>query len=229
MPILPIEAGVKSFLPFMVGFPSSISGAGRCLACPWLEVWRQIHGPNASPSEGILFLQDWGVDDGTETLESAVSLLTDVLSAGARGVVGSDKTLRALLPDASMGWNRAFQEGRWLIANPVWGLRPAGSSKDNPLPAAVHKAAFLLWKDLVLDAAEAANPHGFKLIVAGEWARFPGKARLVTLSDYLAEWSRYAKASLPPRYLPKGEVVYADHPSARPWNKSRFDILAGPP
>ena len=236
------QHGGNQLFGLMEPFDSTPPGGRGRLYCPWLETWCQLHGPEKLPTEGILLMQDWGLaePDGTarDAFEAAVELLLTCLAQGANSsaarLLGTDRTLRNLLPNPLDGWSNAFAQGRWLITNAVWGLRPPGSQKSGYLGRTIHAAALPVWQQLVVLAAWSnlcATATGrFTLIVAGEWGRFgPSATNPDNLPDYTDAWQRYAGIVAGRPVVPDARVLYTTHPSR--WLPPRVhrEMLAGPP
>jgi hypothetical protein len=200
------------------------------LECPWLH--RAIEQKtNIAEVRGLLLMQDWG--SLPESLQSAVDYISNGLKHPEK--LGNDRTLKNLF--ASKGWREAIQEGKWLVSNAVWGLRPQKNGKDSEmcgfLGAPIHKQSFLIWGQLVVDLS--LEKENFQLVVAGEWAtfkNFPGESNSEPLSTYLARWVSWASKWTGKVVVPlklqracqaaKGEVFYVRHPST--WHiKSQFE------
>ncbi len=221
--------GLRSSCDKMLPFVDATDGK---LDCPWLK-WVTNDWDHPITPRGILIMQDWGQEG--ESLREA----TDLLDAHSSRSETSDPTLTKLF--ASEAWRTAIRKRSILVTNAVWGLRPL--TKDAPnsmcgyLGAAVHKRAFLRWGKLAVQLSSREDQcDDFRILVAGEWARFDHKENRsgTSIKDYFSCWRQWASNyrgkvhghEFPPELDDKmidkckGRVVFLSHPCS--WNH-RFE------
>ncbi len=203
------------------------SNGRQLVACPWITYWWSTAKNSRRHPEGIYIMQDWWTADGTN-LQKAVSELTDWLDSETVPRP-TDRTFRRLLraEDGSRSeLSKAVRDGRWLVTNAVWALRPKAES-DRPssvtgmLPADVHRMGFRIWSKLIELVAKKGR---IKIVLAGAWARRPEKRGkpVSTLMDW-AEWAgvpdakRYAELSV--------ELFFQPHPASCQFKREYIKAL----
>jgi len=204
----------------LLGF--DYQSTGDFVACPWLTFWLTETPARPEIVEGVLLMQDWweyqqyrpALGDNVNYLKEAMSQRPDA----------SDRTLNNLLTDH---WRAAIGEGRWVVSNAVWALRPQGQGVTGELSAEVHQRAFGFWSKVVHHFA--CKPR-FKLVVAGRWGSWEALGeRETALAAYLGKWAEWAQCpdSLG-RKNTKGITLCRPHPAARGRSRGEFDdILYG--
>jgi len=201
----------------LVGF--DYRSKGDFVACPWLTFWLAETPARLEIVEGVLLMQDWWeYQQKRPTLGDNVDYLKEALSH--RPDAG-DRTLNNLLTDH---WRAAIGEGRWVVSNAVWALRPHSQGATGELSAEVHQRAFGFWSKVVHHFA--CQPH-FKLVVAGRWG-WIGEHE-IALAAYLGRWAEWAQCSdsLGTKNT-KGITLCRPHPAARGCSRGEFDdILCG--
>lgn len=191
-------------------------------SCPWLR-WSE-KAPT-STCKGIFLMQDWGLANEGEGLCAAVELIDRALSSSDPV---KDRTIDNLLKKDA--WRQAIKRREWLVSNAVWGLRPT-SKKCGYLGDRIHKAAFGVWRELVIAHARQCG-QDFILIVAGGWAVFKSEFKdsedgTLPLEKYLKLWSEWvASSDKADRLEPvPGRVIHCPHPAT--WGY--IDVQKGPP
>lgn len=221
----PLAEGFKRFgiLPFR---------HQKHLRCPWLE-WhlQKSHGENV---KGILLMQDWGTCEEEHDLDAAVKWLDSAID---KPETSKDKTIQNLF--STQDWQKAITSGELIVSNAVWGVRE--KRKCGYLGNQVHKQAFFTWGKVVAKLHDQlpANEK-FRLLLAGEWARFDGQRAgdVVELATYMKDWNQWTSNGkdavnqvVNPTKQWGGCVVFLNHPSV--WNalprlyKNPFADLSG--
>ena len=162
------------------------------LDCPWIH--RTIERHNETKRnlavESVLLLQDWDVKP--QSLKSAVSYLKECETTDS---ARKDNTIKNLF-SSERQWGAKIQEGKVLVTNAAWGIRPGFTSGScgkmcGYLGAPIHKRSFLTWGLLISRLLErSSNEKSFRLFVAGEWARFDNlnSDEEVELKTYMRMW-----------------------------------------
>jgi hypothetical protein len=199
---------------YLLGF--DYRATGDFIACPWLTFWLTETPARPEIVEGVLLMQDWWkYQQDRPTLRQNVDYLKEALSHRPDA---SDRTLNNLLTDH---WRATIGEGRWVVSNAVWALRPQSQGATGELSAAVHRLVFRFWSRVV---HHFANEDHFKLIVAGGWGKF--ERREPRLKYYLEGWRNWSRHDDGLSFdNTKGTVICHPHPSARAFARSKLDAI----
>jgi hypothetical protein len=212
------QAATNSIKSSMARFTGSAS-----LTCPWMR-WLLLNPPS-TPIEGLLLMQDWG--NQAQALGSPTQPQSAIweIDQAVNGSHIQDRTLDNLTSVQRLG--NAIKNRRLCVSNAVWGLRLSGQPKSGYLGAAIHKASFPIWLELVINLSHRSRDP-FKLVLAGGWSAQNGIAKRspLCLSHYLQVWMNWAaknrgSVSVPPNLIHgalncKGVAYHVSHPAV--WN-----------
>ena len=180
--------------------------------CPWLEYWNKEGFPQEKV-EGILLLQDWGLDANAASDKEREGIQKSF--NGMPDKEFEDTTIRNLRSIIEL--KNKIAQGKIVVLNAVWGCRSGESDKCGYLGKKIHVEAFPIWVEVIRFLS--SGKKDFYVVFGGDWARFE-KMNFADndLEAFLKRWNKWSGKEVSLDGI-KGKSYFCSHPST--WQISK--------